>query len=116
MDQERIGTGNRIEIAVWRGSESDSLIMDTDRGLYFSTDRDYAAGYGDIVRHYVVTLENPVVVSEEEALGSIEIDRNVLVSQGYDGRMILYDDGSLDVVVFDLGCVEEIEAGAAVVP
>lgn len=94
-------TGRRLEVTAYRGSDHDQIVMDEDRGVFFSTDESYAASYGAVVRRYAVTLENPIVVTEEEAAGTIEIDRNILIAQGYDGRVIAYDDGTLDVVAFD---------------
>jgi hypothetical protein len=100
MEDVRPGTGCRLEVIAYRGSDHDEIVMDEERGLFFSTDEAYAASYGSVVRRYAVTLENPLVVSEEEAAGTIEIDRRILVERGYDGRVIAYDDGSLDVVAF----------------
>lgn len=101
MDDRPI-TGRRLEVTAFRGSDHDEIAMDDERGVFFSTDEDYAASYGSIVRRYTVTLENPLVATEEESHGTIEIDRNVLLAQGYDGRVVAYDDGSLDVVAFDV--------------
>jgi hypothetical protein len=101
--EDRPITGHRLEVTAYRGSDHDEIVMDGDRGVFFSTDEAYAASYGSVVRRYVVTLENPLVVSEQESAGTIEIDRNILIEQGYDGRVIAYDDGSLDVVAFDAG-------------
>jgi hypothetical protein len=100
MEDVRPQTGLKLEVTAYRGSDHDEILMDEDRGVYFSTDEAYAAAYGSVVRRYVVTLENPLVVSEGEAAGTIEIDRNILVARGHDGRVIAYDDGSLDVVAF----------------
>lgn len=95
-------TGCRLEVAAYRGSDHDEIVMDEERGVFFSTDEAYAASYGAVVRRYVVTLENPLVVHEEDAAGTIEIDRSILIESGHDGRVIAYDDGSLDVVAFSL--------------
>jgi hypothetical protein len=100
MEDVRPQTGRRLEVTAYRGSDHGEILMDGDRGVFFSTDEAYAASYGSVVWCYVVTLENPLVVSEEEAAGTIEIDRSILVERGYDGRVIANDDGSLDVVAF----------------
>lgn len=105
---QRVETGSRLEISVFRGSDHDYIRMDDDRGVFFSTDEGYAASYGSIVRSYNVILENPLVVTEEESHGTIEIDREVLLSQGYDGRVVAYNDGEMDVVAFRLDQVEEM--------
>lgn len=99
-------TGRRLEVTAYRGSDHDEIVMDEDRGVFFSTDEAYAASYGPVVRRYAVALENPLVVTEDEAVGTIEIDRNILIDQGYDGRVIAYGDGSLDVVAFEAGQFE----------
>lgn len=104
--EDRPISGRRLEVTAYRGSDHDEIVMDGDRGVFFSTDEAYAASYGVIVRRYAVTLDNPLVVTEEEAAGTIEIDRNILIDQGYDGRVIAYDDGSLDVVAFEVGQFE----------
>jgi hypothetical protein len=94
-------TGRRLEVAAYRGFDHDEIVMDEDRGAFFSTDEAYAASYGAVIRRYTVTLENPLVVSEKEEMGTIEIDRVTLLELGYDGRVIAYGEGSLDVVAFD---------------
>lgn len=99
-------TGRRLEVTAYHGSDHDDIVMDEDRGVFFSTDEAYAASYGAVVGRYAVTLENPIVVTEEASQGMIEIDRNVLIEQGYDGRVVAYEDGSLDVVAFEVGQFE----------
>ncbi len=47
-----------------------------------------------------VRLTNPVVCDEAVANSSMEIDRLILMAKGYDGRIIIYDDGELDVIAF----------------
>lgn len=110
---QKLETGSRLEIAVYRGSDHDDIKMDDDRGVFFSTDEGYAASYGSIVRSYNVILENPLVVSEAESHGTIEIDREILLAQGYDGRVVAYDDGELDVVAFGLDQIEEVPSPPA---
>lgn len=95
-------TGEPITATVWRGDVDDVLRMEEDRGAFFSSDRDYASQYGPVLSAYEVSLSNPVVVSQAEAEGTMEIDRRVLTEQGHDGRIVLYDDGSFDLICFEL--------------
>jgi hypothetical protein len=76
------------------------LNIDPNRGIYFTTDSEYAAQYGEWVYQCRVTLSNPRVYSEEESHGMMEIDRLALIDEGYDGRIIEYDDGQKDIIAF----------------
>ena len=105
-------TKEPFAMTVFRGADADELHLDPDRGVFFSSDDDYARNYGEVVCEYEISLQNPLVVTEEQSHGNIEIDRNVLLSEGYDGRIIAYEDGNLDVVCFELSqatFIREIE-------
>jgi hypothetical protein len=88
--------------ACFHGSQTDGLEfhIDPNRGMYFTTDPEYAAQYGEWVYECRVTLSNPRVYSEEESHGMMEIDRLVLIDEGYDGRIIEYADGQKDIIAF----------------
>lgn len=105
MQGKTIRTGEKLVVSVYRGSETGELHLDDDRGVYFSTDCSYAQQYGPVVGRYLVTLVKPLVVTGEEAEGTIEIDRTTLLARGFDGRVIVYDDGEMDVVAFSLDAV-----------
>jgi hypothetical protein len=87
---------------VFHGGETafDPTHIDPARGAFFSGDVEYARGYGPVVTKCEVTLSNPLIYSEEDANGEMEIDREVLINQGYDGRVIQYDNGEIDVIAF----------------
>jgi hypothetical protein len=100
-------TGQPLTIYVYRGSANGELHLDPERGVFFSTEETYAAQYGEVVQSYEVSLSNPLVVTEEESLGFIEIDRSTLLNQGFDGRVVLYADGSMDIIAFHLAQVSD---------
>lgn len=102
MTLSQFRTGVPILVTVFHGAESDHVHLDPDRGVFFSSDPDYAASYGSQVSTFEVSVQNPLVVTENEANGLIEIDRNVLLAQGHDGRIVEYDDGNFDVVCFEV--------------
>ncbi|WP_315921998.1 hypothetical protein [Mesorhizobium sp. SP-1A] len=95
-------TGVPFSMTAFRGADTAQLHLDLDRGVFFSSDQDYARNYGEVVCEYEISLQNPLVVTEEQSHGNIEIDRNVLLAAGYDGRIIAYDDGNFDIVCFEL--------------
>lgn len=82
-----------------------SITLDPERGLYFTTDTEYAQGYGKYLHKARVTIKSPAVFTEEESQGDMELDRRSLMADGYDSRVVLYDDGNMDVIVFDLSQV-----------
>ena len=86
----------------------DPSMIDPDRGAFFTSDPMYAAAFGEVVHRFAVTLANPLVHTEEESERTIEIDRRILISQGWDGRAILYDDGNWDVVAFHAHQIEDL--------
>jgi len=98
----KIATGQPLQTIVFRGADSAEPHLDPDRGVFFSSDQDYARNYGEVVCEYEISLQKPLVVTEEQSHGNIEIDRNILLAAGYDGRIIAYDDGNLDIVCFEL--------------
>lgn len=98
----QIATGQPLQTTVFRGADTAELHLDPDRGVFFSSDQDYAWNYGEVVCEYAISMQNPLIVTEEQSHGNIEIDRNVLLAAGYDGRIIAYDDGNFDVVCFEL--------------
>jgi ArsR family transcriptional regulator len=83
-----------------------------DRGIYFATDREYAGEWGGHVHRCRVKLTNPVVYDEAAANSTIEIDRLILMAKGYDGRIIVYNDGELDVIAFDPQQIEILDPSA----
>lgn len=97
-----ITTGNSFSMTVFRGADTADLLLDPDRGVFFSSDEEYARNYGEVVCVYEVSLQNPLVVDERQSHGDIEIDRNILIAAGHDGRVVAYDDGNYDVVCFEL--------------
>jgi hypothetical protein len=113
MSDRIVRTGCPLSVVAYRGSDHDTIMMDDERGVFLSTDESYAAEYGATVRRYVVTLRNPLVVSETQAMGMIEIDRRAIMARGHDGRVVAYGDGGLDVVAFDLSqlCIDDPEPG-----
>lgn len=74
--------------------------IDPERGCYFSGDYEYARSYGPDVYECDVTLQKPIYFSEEEAQGTMEINRPILMQQGFDGRIVTYDNGEIDVIAF----------------
>lgn len=102
-------SGQPIRQVAYHGADREELLLDEDRGIFFSTEVEYARDYGPVVGRYELTILNPVVVSEHEANGTIEIDRHVLIDQGYDGRAIVYEDGSADIVAFFVGQATLVE-------
>ena len=95
---------------VFHGSPSEfkTFRMDDERGIYFSGDYDYAKGYGDFVYEAKVSLRHPIWYNEQQADSDMEISRPLLISQGYDGRIVAYDNGEMDVIAFYL---EQITKG-----
>jgi hypothetical protein len=87
---------------VYHGSDErfSEFTIEPQRGVFFSGDREYAEGYGHYLYTCRVHLDHPRVFTEYEANTVMEIDRPALISAGYDGRIVRYDDGSLDVVAF----------------
>ena len=69
--------------------------------VYFSGDAAYASDYGPLVFECNVLLERACGYSEEEANGAMEIDRPTLIAQGYDGRIVRYENGDIDVIAFE---------------
>lgn len=112
---QKFMTGTPISLKAFRGSESEEVHIDPLRGAYFTNDPEYARSYGPVVSEFVVTISNPVVVTEAEAAGLIEIDREILMDEGYDGRLVVYDDGGYDVICFHLeqACFQGVEPTAA---
>ena len=92
---------------------SDKIItafrIDPKRGTYFSGDAEYASDYGSIIYRCRVKLRHPKVVTEDEANGDIEIDRLVLMRDGYDGRIVRYDNGEIDVIAFNSNQITILE-------
>ena len=95
-------TGHPYEGIVHHGGPAIFEIdrIDPARGVYFASDESYAKAYGSHVHRCRVRLANPIVYDEAEAEGSMEIDREILLGRGHDGRIVVYDDGELDVVAF----------------
>lgn len=95
---------------VMRGGHApfDPDMIDPDRGAFFTTDPMYAAAFGDVVHRFAVTLRNPLVHDERGSEGTIEIDRRILISQGWDGRAIVYDDGEWDIVALHPHQIEDL--------
>lgn len=80
----------------WKGTPR----ISPSRGLFFTTDKNYAKDYGDVIHEATVKLNRPAVFTEEQAQGNMTIDRNELIRQGYDGRVIKYNNGHFDVIAF----------------
>jgi len=92
-----------INIVGYHGTDADISafkLKSPKRGIYFTSDQEYASDYGDTIYRCHITLNNPVIYSESESHGDMEIDRDVLISKGYDGRVIVYDDGQKDIIAF----------------
>jgi hypothetical protein len=97
---------------VYRGTsegERANFHLDEQRGIYFTTDTKYATDYGPVVYKCKVALTNPIEFSEDEANTIMTLDRGELISEGYDGRVINYKDGSKDVIAFYPEQVEILE-------
>jgi hypothetical protein len=93
------------------------------RGLYFTTNKNYAKEYGNIIKEAYVRLENPFVINASAAINPNYINRKLnlsensssekvtdnLIKKGYDGVIVNYDnlndfDGpnqGFEIVVFD---------------
>lgn len=71
-----------------------------ERGVYFTSNAKYAEDYGAYVYRCRVKIDHPRIYSEAEANSDMEIDRTKLIDAGFDGRIIEYDDGYLDVIAF----------------
>lgn len=104
-------TGSPFEAIVYHGGRGRFHRFDKSRGIFFTNDLEYAREYGKVQRCRV-KLSSPVVYSQKEAESTMEIDRVLLMNQGYDGRIIVYDDydGALDVIAFDANQVELLDA------
>jgi len=100
---------NESKDVVYHGDNRSKLKMNNERGIYFSTDMEYAKSYGKYLYTCRVVLKNPCINTEEEANGFIEIERPILISNGYDGRVVTYDDGEKDVIAFYLDQIEILE-------
>lgn len=102
-------TGSPFDAIVYHGARGifAPSRFDKSRGIFFTDDLDYAREYGKVQRCRV-KLSSPIVYSQKEAESTMEIDRVLLLSQGYDGRVIAYDDydGALDVIAFHADQVE----------
>jgi hypothetical protein len=93
------------------------------KGLYFTTNKNYAKEYGDIIKEAYIRLSNPLIINNSSTINPNYIKRKLnlpesvnadtvtktLVSNGYDGVIINYDEtpdfpGSsqgFEIVVFD---------------
>jgi hypothetical protein len=80
-----------------------------DRGMFFSTDPNYALDYGSTIYKARVTLNNPLAYSELQAQGTMVLDRRKAMALGYDGRVIQYDDGNMDVIAFSPEQIEVLD-------
>lgn len=77
----------------------DHFRMDTNRGVYFANEAD--AEYGQYIYKCHVTLLNAYYA---DSLDNFEIDRNLLIAQGYDGRIVDYAEEAgyemYDIIAF----------------
>jgi len=88
---------------VYHGSDKpigEFVLTDPDRGIYFSGDAEYAHGYGPYVHACHVRLRNALAYTGEEAEGRMELEREALIAGGYDGRLVEYGNGEIDVIAF----------------
>lgn len=83
--------------------------IDPKRGAYFTSDRAYALEHGEVLHVCLLNLERPIWHSEAQANADMEIDREVLIGRGHDGRIIAYDDGSFDYVAFHPTQIEVVQ-------
>ena len=65
--------------------------MNPDRGVYFANEPDH--DYGRYVYRCRITLNNAITNS---SLDNFEIDRHILISQGYDGRIVDYAEETFE--------------------
>jgi len=79
------------------------------RGIYFSGDPDYARDHGPHVHACRVRLARAAAYGEDEANADMEIDREALIALGYDGRIVEYGTGEIDVIAFHPGQVTLLE-------
>jgi len=96
-------TSKPFEGTVYHGSDElieGFVLTDPDRGIYFSGDVSYARGYGPYVHACHVRLRNALAYTGEEAEGRMELEREVLIAEGYDGRLVEYENGEVDVIAF----------------
>jgi len=96
-------TSKPFERTVYHGSDEpidEFVLMEPGRGIYFSGDIGYAQGYGPYVHACHVRLRNALAYTGEEAEGRMELERDVLIAQGYDGRLVEYENGEIDVIAF----------------
>lgn len=88
----------------------DQFKIDPKRGVYFASSPDH--DYGKYVYKCRVTLTNAISELSENVF---EIDRNILIQEGYDGRIVDYsnehmgDDEMFDVIAFYLHQIEILE-------
>lgn len=88
----------------------DQFKIDPQRGVYFASSPDH--DYGKYVYKCRVTLANAISELSESVF---EIDRNILIQEGYDGRIVDYsnehvgDDEMFDVIAFYLHQIEILE-------
>jgi hypothetical protein len=93
---------NSFSDIVFHGSDEmfENFSIDESHGVFFASDVDYAKEYGNVVYKCVVQLKNPRIYSQLESENDMEIDRMILIDKGYDGRIVMYDNGECDVVAF----------------
>lgn len=91
----------------------DQFRIDPKRGVYFASSPDH--DYGKYIYKCRVTLSNAISELSENVF---EIDRNILIQEGYDGRIVDYsnehigDDEMFDVIAFYLHQIEILEVKA----
>lgn len=86
----------------------DKFRISPNRGIYFANEPD--SEYGKYVYKCRVILKNAMYAS---SVDTFEHDRNVLISQGFDGRIVDYKEESdyemYDVIAFYPDQVEILE-------
>jgi hypothetical protein len=116
-------------VVMYHGTNAtfDQFNMSEQDGAYFSSDKDYAAGYADVkadfggeatVREAYLLLQNPLELSGEndtdwKRFTQRELDKRELQKQGYDGVVLRYANGDVEAMVFDPSQVEFIDRGGS---
>lgn len=88
----------------------DSFRIDPERGAYFASEPAHALDHGPVLHVCVLNLSRPIRYTEAQANADMEIERGALISQGHDGRIVEYDDGTFDYVAFHPEQIRVVEA------
>lgn len=111
------GQGSVLTRVMYHGSnaEFDKFLKPDGKGIYFTSDKEYATGYADarsslggtpVVHEVTLNLQNPLVIDGEDDAQWEKFTRhgfNVdeLIADGYDGVIAKYANGEVEAMVVD---------------